>query len=178
MGEAVEFVDLRAAFPAVGIVVCTTPAGAPVGSKVGSTGAGVEGADEGGADTIMMEVGAGVLPIEGAGTSLAAGASEGDAGVEVRRERTGVLLGFVVSGATVGAGVTDAGSSDSVGGAVVATGAVVVADGVGFSVGTGVASRIGDGVSSPHRKSPAGDGGADSTDRVGVSSSGMSSSKL
>lgn len=161
---------------AVGIAVGATPIGAPVGREVG--GAGMEDEEEDGTDMMIVEVGAGVLSMEGAGVALAAGAGDGDTGAEVRRGRSGVTLGFVVFGATVGAGVTNAGSGDGVGGALVATGAVVVADGVGCSVGGGVASRTGDGVSTPHRKSPAEDGGADSTDRVDVSSSGISSSKL
>ena len=85
-----------------------------------------------------------------------------------------MLLGFVVS--SVGAGVSDAGSGEGVMGAVVTIDGVGK-DGVGCSVG-GVVST-GDGVgSTPHRNAPADDGGAGSTDRLEVSSSGTSSSKL
>ena len=80
-----------------------------------------------------------------------------------------MALGFVVSGSSVGAGVGRAGTGEGLAGAVVAT------NEVGSSVG-GVGSS-GDGVgSTPHRNAPADDGGARSTDRLEVSSSGMSSS--
>lgn len=139
--------------------------GAPVvGKTVDATG--VELDDE--SSTVTVGVGPGVLPTDGEGVILATG---GDTGADVSTGVSGVPLGFGVSGSSVGSGVGGAGVGKGVAGAVVAT------DGVGSSVGGAVFS--GDGVgSTSHRNAPADDGGPGSTDRLEVSSSGMSSSKL